>query len=701
MLEVFGADVFARAFGRVVIRAAVAVRPPHLRVGGLLSDRLAVDKEFHFVAVAEYADLVRRIGGPGVGHKDHRAGVNPILAQVDVRVALALHKVCAELRDAVDVHNAAVGEVRGIKPCIVGVLPIGIGAAPLLAAVEGHGLLEVVALDQHALVAAIKLRVRRLAGHTGGGGVAAVVPVAVLADDHRLVAVGGSVADDVCLRGADAHVVHIPVSPAAGIDAGIAVLRIFLMGNAMDFLCPRLVVAALVEARFPCDDGAVVAVHVEHVAHFLIGRILKAIGVDKLLPTGEAVDHRHAVFVARSVERRRVRVVGHPDEIEAPLLQAADLLKDRVVGLRVAEHARLRVEVRPVEFHKFIVDVAAVALPFHLADAVGGLEGIADRTAGQDRGAHGVELRRIDGPQARVFHHQLLGKRIAAARRDGDGILLCGNHRIVFVHDFRPDRGVFRLRPFVLHVGLRLDCGALLGDGGGCQEEPAACGLVLIDRIAHMQRVHRREVYIPVQAPEILEVRVGLAGVEGRVRARIDAHRDHVFLAIGHEIGQVDYKRGVAALMGANFLPIEPHFRGLHRRLKGDVELFALHFLRDGKVLAVPEDPEVLLVIVVRSVVDRAVRQVHIEPFAVLKIHRFRTGDVTLIVQPIVVEIDGFPAGFRCGARQCRGIAIVRPGRPCRNARPGKHRAEDHQRCQEAGRPLLPCCFHTSSPSIV
>ena len=74
----------------------------------------------------------------------------------------------------------------------------------------------------------------------------------------------------------------------------------------------------------------------EHVAQFLISSILETVGVVKLLPAGEAVDHSHTVLVARRIKRRGMWIVRHPNEIKSPFLQTANVLKDGVVGLGIA-----------------------------------------------------------------------------------------------------------------------------------------------------------------------------------------------------------------------------------------------------------------------------------------------------------------------------------------------------------------------------
>ena len=422
------------------------------------------------------------------------------------------------------------------------------------------------------------------------------------------------------------------------------------MGNALHFLCPRLIVTTLIEARLPCDDGAVVAVGMEHVAQFLISSILETVGVVKLLPAGEAVDHSHTVLVARRIKRRGMWIVRHPNEIKAPFLQTANVLKDGVVGLGIAEHSDLRMHIGAVELHILAVDIAAVAFPLHLADAISGFQGITDRIAGQDRGAHRIKLRRIDGPQARIFHNQFLDERMALACGNRSGILFCGNHAAIFIHNFRLDRGVLCLFSLILDVGLRLNGRALFGDRRRCQEDSAARCFVFINRIAHMQWVHGCEVYVPIQAAKVLEVRIVFTRVKGCVRTRIDAHCDYVLFPISNLICEVENKCSISALMGSNLFPIYPHLCRLHRSFKGYVELFALHFLGNGEMLTIPEDPQILLVVVIGGIMNGAMRQIYIEPIFVVEVGCICAGNISFIIPPVVVKIDCF------SSRLCRGV---------------------------------------------
>ena len=661
MGQILGAHISAGVGGGIAGGiVGIAVRRPHQGIGGLTGDERTVQIERHFVAVAENADLIGGVVGPGVGDKDHGAAVQAVLAQVHGGVGLALEEVSAEFGDTGHVHHAAEGELVHVKAGVVGVIPIGGGAVPALAPVEGEGGLDVVALDEHPFVAALGVGiVLGLPGDPGGGVKAAEVPVAVLADHHRLLAVSGGVSHHVGLGRAHADVKDVPIGPAAGVGFGVAHLGVLLLHQIVHILGPLGGVAALVEAGLPGHHGAVVAVDPDLVPHLLIGVVLEGVGVGEILPAGQTVQHRHTVPVAGFVEGGVVGVMAHADKIEAIFPQPLDLGKDGVVALGVAQHVGLRVEVDAHQLHPLIVDVAAVPLPFHLADAVGGVHRVFDRPVHEEGGADGVELRGVGGPEPGLCHGQVLGEGILCAAGHRLGVLRRGHHRgAVGVDDLGAEGEFGVAAAAVFHLRLGVDGGALLGDGGGGEEHAAAGHGAGRNGIGDVDQIGDGQIHVTVKAAEVLEIGVDLAGGKGGVGPGIQPDRQHVFPMKIHLVGNIKGELSVAALMDPQLLPVEPYRGLLHGALKGEEELLPLHGRVHGEVPPVPEDAQIFLVIGFRRVLDGAVGGVNVQPLAVVQGRVLGVGPVAGVESPVVVEAEDGPAvalrggGGRSGQRE-------------------------------------------------
>ena len=649
MGQMFGAHISAAGgCGHSGGVAGVAVGGPHLGVGGLFANRHAVYKQLHLVTVAEDANLVGRAISPGIGDKDHGAALQAVLAQIQVGIGLALEEVSAELGDTGHVHHAAEGELVLVEAGVVGVIPISGGAVPALTAVEGEGGLDIVALDQHTLVAALGVGVvLGLAGDAGGGVEAAEVPVAVLADDDRLFAVLGSISNHVGLGGAHANIKDVPELPAAGVGLGVAHLGVLLLHQVVHILGPGGSKTAFIQTGLPGHHGTVVAIDPDLVPHLLIGIVFEGVGVRKVLPAGQTVQHGHAVPVAGLIEGGIVGIVAHADEVEAVFPQPLDLGKDGVVALGVAHHVALGVEVDAHQLHPLIVDVAAVSLPLHLANAVGGLHCVFDRAVHEEGGADGVEFRGVYRPQPGIGDGQVLLEGIFFIVGYGLGVFRFGHHRgAVLVNNLgaEGDGGVAAAEVF--HLGFGVDGGALLGDDRRREEDAAAGHGVGLDGVGDVDGAGDGHIDVTVQAAEILEVGVGLAGGKGGVGPGVQPDSQHIFPVKFDFIGNVEGKLGVTALVDAQFLAVEPHGGFLHGALKGQDDLLAFHGRIHGEVTAVPVDPQIFMEVVFGGVLDGAVGGVDIQPLAVVGFRGLGVGPLAGIEPPVIIKADDRAAGI-------------------------------------------------------
>ena len=668
----------------------VTVGSPHLGVRGLTGDELVVQIQLHLVTVGVHPHLVGGIAGPGIGDVHHGTGVQTVLGHVQVGVGLGLEEVSAVLGDTGHVYHAAEGELVHVKSGVVGVIPVGSGAVPGLAAVEGKGGLDVVTLGEHTLVAALGVGVvLGFPGDTGGGVKAAEVPVAVLADDDGLVGILGGVAHHVGLGSAHADVKHVPVDPAAGVGLGVAHLGVLLLHQVVHVLGPGSGEGALVQAGLPGHHGAVVAVDPHLIPHLLIGVVLEGLGIAVVLPASQTVQHGHAVAVAGLIEGGVVGVVAHADEVEAVLFQPLHIFKNGVVALGVAQHVGLRVEVGAHQLHALIVDVAAVPLPLHLADAVGGLHGVDDSAVLLQDGAHGVQLGGVHRPQAGVGHGEVLAEGVLLTTGHSLGVLLVGHHAVP-VHDLGDHGHGSVRRAGVLHLSLGVDGGGILGHAGRGEEHAATGHGVGLNGVSDVHVPGDGDIHVPVQAAEVLEVRVGLAGGEGGVGTGVQLHRQHVLPVKLHLVGDVKGEFGVAALVDAQLFAVEPHGGLLHGTLKGEDDLLTLHGGVHGEVSAIPEHTQVLMVVVLGGVLDGAVGGVDVQPLAVVGVYLVGVQPVPFVESPVVVEVqNGSPA--LAGAALGGGTALGR-GRGDDGDHPQQHHGGEGQR-QESFAQVSHCAF--------
>ncbi len=307
---------------------------------------------------------------------------------------------------------------------------------------------------------------------------------------------------------------------------------------------------ACLVARVPHEDARVVLVALDHGDHAVHERVAP-LRLVRLAPPGavlvvvgldvDLVVDPDAVLVGEVVEVRVVRVVRGADGVDVELLH-----QRHVAFLRLAGHvpAVLGVGLRAVdalEQHALAVDQQRPVADLDLAEA-GGVAGDVGRAVGRGERDHdGVEVRRLVGPLGRVAHRQRQTCRAAGgfrARRPdllapgvtqagGDPVRSGGTAGFVAELDVRGERRV--------------------GVGGveiGLERE------VLDERRGRRVQRHRAEDARVPPLVVVLEIGTGAPPVH--------LHGDLV--AAGLERGgDVELGRGVATLVVADVLAVDPH----------------------------------------------------------------------------------------------------------------------------------------------
>jgi len=156
----------------------------------------------------------------------------------------------------------------------------------------------------------------------------------------------------------------------------------------------------------------ILADHCRHVAFppFLEVEAVIIVGFHPVPHIECFVHHVHAQTVAGAQHRRRHRLMGHPDCVEAGFLQPFDLTELGVLVRRRPEQAAVVVDAGAAEFHRFAVHAQA-AFRVHLQrpDAESRLRFVQQFPLGVQLAFASVQARRFVRPASRIFHgHALL-----------------------------------------------------------------------------------------------------------------------------------------------------------------------------------------------------------------------------------------------------------------------------------------------------
>ena len=245
------------------------------------------------------------------------------------------------------------------------------------------------------------------------------------------------------------------------------------------------------------------------------------------------VQQQHTQPVADLHQRQRRGIVGHPQCVEAGLLQQPDLpLLGRREG-SCAQNAVVVVDAAAPELHGLAVEPEAVdGVGGNGADAEGSLRRVGDRAVGGDGGPQPVQVGIFRAPQGRVFHGQGDGQRRFLTGPDRHGV---GDGGGAF--DFRADLG-------------------LPGPVRGDQVADFHHGLMLI-------RLHRLDEHVPRLHPDVaagpqehvpVQARAGIPAGGG---LHIVGDDFQLVAAVEPGVfGQVHQKRRVAVGMLGNLIAV-------------------------------------------------------------------------------------------------------------------------------------------------
>ena len=212
-----------------------------------------------------------------------------------------------------------------------------------------------------------------------------------------------------------------------------------------------------------------------------------------------------------------------------------------------------------------------------------------------------------------------------------------------------------------------------------------------------MYRVFYCQISLPVDSAPVLKIRIGLTWREILIRPAVCFHRNHIRPAIVYQTAQVDHKRGIPALMCQDLLSVQIDFRLLHHCLKCEKEFFSFHFRIYRKFFPIPADPKICI-FVVRIIKVCRVRQIDINPAAVVKFPLVRAGCIAFAVAPVRIKINDLPPVLRDSLCLHVRIASALSGCKYRPASAGQYGKGCHARSHtERRRPFSASFSHPIS----
>ena len=323
----------------------------------------------------------------------------------------------------------------------------------------------------------------------------------------------------------------------------------------------RVACAGLI-AEGPHHDGWVIFVALDHSLQAIEtrrfpGRVAAGNeAVHTLRLQVRFIDHVDAVAIAQFVPVRMVRVMGSTHGVDVEALHQQDVLQHGLAWNRAAEAGVVFVAVHTFEQDGHTVHQETAVADFDLPKAEMGSGRFQDLTvAVLERQCEPVEVGRFRRPFGWISNS--CGKCDRGFRPSGNAGECGGEKRnrtrgAVRGHSRQKFDGFRRPGTVVVHADADAQVGV-----------PVLRVQVSLDgEVANVERRRAEQVDVPVnaaEAPHVLVFQVAAVG------PAVDLHGEHVFPLRFHVAGDVEFRRGHAALAVANALTVHPDVeRGLH-----------------------------------------------------------------------------------------------------------------------------------------